>query len=283
VELHQHLTPSTIVAEVRMTRSLRKNCSIFMVEGPSDSRFWKPLLSQRCEIIIAGGKGNLTNAVRMLSQDAWAGILGVADADLDRIRGVSKESDNLIYTDCHDLETTLIGRTSVLDEIIEQYGSSPQIQALEENEDSSLLQALLERTMVFGRLRWYALEQNPPLDMHWLKPSRYLGKRWNIDFHQLLKDAVEVGLARNPRQLEADLDRLPRVDPWDVVQGHDMLKLLYEGLRHRLGRGHTRPLGLSDLDRALRSWVEQRDVERLDMTRHIRIWQGRNPKYRVLD
>jgi hypothetical protein len=282
VDLHQHLTPATIVAEVRMTRSLRKHCAILIVEGPSDSRFWKPLVSQRCEIIIAGGKGNLINAVRLLSQDSWEGIVGVADADLDRIRATSKESDNLIYTDCHDLETTLLGRTSVLVEILHQYASAHQVRSFEDSEDATVREALLERSLAFGRLRWHALEQNPPLDMHWLKPSRYLTKRWSIDWHELLKDAVESGLSRNPRQLEADLDELPQVDPWDVVQGHDMLKLLYEGLRHRLGRGQSRPLGLGDLDRALRSWVEQPELDELEMMEKLRAWQGRNSKFRVL-
>ena len=60
---------------------------------------------------------------------------------------------NVVATDAHDLES-LIFRSSSLRSVLAEFGNAEKINRFEDNEGQDVRTALLERALVFGRLRW---------------------------------------------------------------------------------------------------------------------------------
>ena len=59
---------------------------------------------QRCSTVNCFGRTNLINAIKLLYEDGFAGALGLADADFDRLTGDLEVHEGLIYSDAHDFD-----------------------------------------------------------------------------------------------------------------------------------------------------------------------------------
>lgn len=91
-----HRTPDEIVTEIQMRRS-QSPPTLLIVEGRDDRLFMEAFISQStCRIEVAEGKQNVCAVIDILNKDNFSGVLGLIDADLDRIEGSQKRSQNLV-------------------------------------------------------------------------------------------------------------------------------------------------------------------------------------------
>ena len=139
-----------------MKRQLRRG-SFLVIEGPDDLRFWQSRVAPaHCELITGDGKQNVEGALVRLDQRGFAGVLGIVDDDFDALVERPLPSFNLLATDAHDLECVLL-RSSALERLLAEYGDPAKIRRFEDAQDCTVRTALIERGLVFGRLRWLAL------------------------------------------------------------------------------------------------------------------------------
>ena len=146
-----HKTPDTLVAEIRMHR-MSHDGSFLIVEGKDDERFWTSRRHASCELVDGEGKQNVIGGIQRLDAASFAGVLGIVDSDYDPLNGVDVESESLLATDAHDLEC-LLCRSSALDKVLAEYGSRPKIERFENEAGADVRTGLLERALIFGRLR----------------------------------------------------------------------------------------------------------------------------------
>ena len=146
-----HKTPDILVNEIKMHRTSH-NGSFLIVEGNDDVRFWTPRHHADCELVDGEGKQNVIGGIQRLDSTNFAGVLGIVDSDYDTLNGTSIESENLLATDAHDLEC-LLCRSSALDKVLAEYGSRPKIERFENEAGADVRTGLLERALIFGRLR----------------------------------------------------------------------------------------------------------------------------------
>ncbi len=129
MSLHDHKEPGTIVAEIDMIRTARPAVSVLVVEGSDDAKFWGARIDHvACELSIAGGRPKLLEAAKRVSKKGTPGVLCVADADWDRLMGSLPSVPNVVFTDAHDLETTLC-MASALRKAIYDLGDGAKIAA----------------------------------------------------------------------------------------------------------------------------------------------------------
>ena len=77
--------PSVVANAVRMMRSAFSG-SILLVEGESDSRFWRSRIDQeRCRIEVGEGRSNVAGAMSQLDEARFRGAVGLLDADYERL------------------------------------------------------------------------------------------------------------------------------------------------------------------------------------------------------
>ncbi|MCY4201736.1 MAG: DUF4435 domain-containing protein [Aestuariivita sp.] len=149
--LKEHKNPGILVAEIKMSRT-SNDCSFLLVEGKSDSIFWRLRVSDACEIVDSEGKQNVLGCIKQLDAQGFRGALGIVDSDFDRLNGNSFESKNLVTTDAHDLES-LLCRCSPLSHVLVEYGNDEKIKKFEHKAGHDVRTALLNRALVFGKLR----------------------------------------------------------------------------------------------------------------------------------
>ena len=275
--LHGHKSPGTLVAEIKMLRTSHDG-AFLILEGKDDVRFWRPRRHASCDLVDGEGKPNVIDTVRRLDGARFVGALGIVDSDFEQVTGEHFESSNLLYTDAHDLEC-LLCRSSALDKVLAEHGDPGKIRRFE-SAGIDVRTALVERAMVFGRLRLATLLARPAVELRIRIPRFVDGKTWTVDEEALIHHAVP-GAPQDADAITERLGQLPAVDPWHVVQGHDMIAILRIGLRRVLGNLPT-SVGTSDIAGLLRAGMSPEDLRQTGLWADMRAWQAANPPYAVL-
>jgi hypothetical protein len=280
VSIHDHKSASTIVAELKMTRAKLPHGSFMLLEGGDDKRFWNRWIdAQACSAIISGGKLNLLGALRKLDIARFRGVLGIVDADFDRVRCRVCPSPNVVWTHGHDLEATLI-RVGAARAVVYELGDPDRLRAFEAREKATLEAALLDRALVFGHIRCAQALYDADIDMSWLKISRFVDRAWILDRARLDQVADEEGLGPAMTAVTPWLARAA-VDPWDLVNGHDLVELLRIGLGSAFG-SLPPSRGASDIAAALRLAVDSIELRRSPLFEAIEVWEEANRPHAVL-
>lgn len=241
-----------VASEVIMTRQIHSG-SFLIVEGEDDHKFWSPrVASGACELVIGNGKPNVEGALICLDRGGFQGALGIVDDDFDSLEGRSRPSPNLISTDGHDLESMLL-RSPALDRLLAEYGKVKEIRKFETIHDGTIREALVERGLEFGRLRWLALRGGWSYPFRDRGPDRFLDETtWEVRRDDLHAEIVRTGVFASIEELRAALAALPAADPWSICQGHDLISILRIGLKKVLGDLKSTK-GVNDIAAMLRS------------------------------
>lgn len=251
--------------------------SFLVLEGLDDMRFWKSRSHGDCRLIGGNGKKNVVRGLRRLDEIGFEGALGVVDSNYDHLAGVPLDSDNLLATDAHDLECMLC-RSSALDAVLGEYGNHEKIGRFGQSTD--VRTALLDRGLIFGRLRWAAQK----LDPSWHMPAMRAfvdEKSWSVDEDRLIESVVDLNEGVDANVVRRRIAHLPPADPWHVVRGHDLLEVLRVGLQNVLG-DLPRTIGVKEIARALRLAMPLADLQSTRLWRNMRRWERLNKPYLVV-
>ena len=272
-----HKSPSVLVAEIKMLRTSHKG-AFLILEGKDDIRFWRSRHHHTCHLIDGEGKPNVVGAVQRLDATRFAGALAVVDSDFEWVTGEHFQSSNLLYTDAHDLEC-LLCRSSALDKVLAEHGEPRKIRRFE-SAGMDVRTALLERALVFGRLRLAALLARPGVKLQ-IRVQRFVNeKTWTVDRETLIRQVMPDS-PRDADAITTRLGKLPEVDPWHVVRGHDMIAILCIGLRGVLGNLPA-SRGTDDVAGLLRVGMSPEDLRDTELWTDMQAWQAANPPYAVL-
>ncbi len=258
-----------VVAEITMSRQ-NWTGSFFIVEGPSDSKFWRSRKAAECQIVIANGKTSTVGAIETSDKCDIQGIIATVDDDHDHILGVQISRDNLIYTDFSDLEMCLFC-TRAFDKILCEYGDESSVENFVRGINMDLRTFFCKQLAKLGRLRLLNRFYNCGVDLKDMVVRRFIDhKSLDIDESSVHKYAVAKGLARNESFLADMLRKLPDFAPENICRGHDLIDLLVIGFEGALGS--SRP-GRERLAVALRSGVDNAEVLAWPMTSRIQRWE----------
>ena len=265
-----------VVAEVKMRRTQHVG-SFLVLEGRGDMRFWKSRSHDDCRLIDGKGKPNVVGGLRRLDEIGFAGALGVVDSNYDYLAGVPLESVNLVATDAHDLEC-LLCRSTALEAVLAEYGSDEKIGRF--GQSAGVRNALLERGLVFGRLRWAAQRFETNLR---LPATRAFvdEKSWSVDEDGLIESVVAMNEGVEANVLRRQIADLPPADPWHIVHGHDLVEILRVGLLNVLGNLRA-SIGVKEIARGLRLAMPISDLQSTQLWQDMQRWERLNEPYLVL-
>ena len=175
-----------VANEIRLHRSQHKG-TFLLVEGRDDRLFCERVTEPSvCKIIVAEGKHNVCEVVRILDDGPFTGALGLVDSNHDHIEGRTLSSPNLIATDMHDLECMLI-RSSALDAVMVEFGSKEKVA----NFDRDVLDTLLCAAGPIGALRLYSERSRIGLRFDGLRYSRFVNQQdLTIDRGTLIQEVL---------------------------------------------------------------------------------------------
>lgn len=278
--LKGHKDPAILATEIKMTRMLHDG-AFLVVEGPDDFRFWKARKGADCELVEGEGKPNVVKGIQRLDTQNFEGALGVVDDDYDSLLGIDHGSRNLVATDTHDLEC-LLCRSSALDSVLAEFGNPSRIRRFEEDNGTDVRTGLLNRALVFGRLRWSAARLGLPIDHDVIRIPRFTDQQtWDVDHDGLMRAVSQGGSPGDEEELAQQITQSPPADPWRIVRGHDVMEILRIGLRRVLGELPA-SVGKNQIARVLRAAMSREELEETTLWADMRRWETANRPYRVL-
>lgn len=226
-----------IAQEIRLERKIHKG-AFLLIEGETDyKRLHKFINAQQCSIAICFGRKVLEEAIELLEDEGFPGVLGLADADFDRCGGgATPVLDNVIYSEFHDFDVDWI-HDRVVDNYLrefadydkcEQMGGSVGIinTVMEKLEPLSILRHLNHRGIIRMKLSDINIISEScigsVIDIPLLVSCVSRGANATHVARTALEQRIgaEMGVARNWKQF---------------TNGHDMCGMLGIMLRNEIG------------------------------------------------
>jgi hypothetical protein len=169
-----------VVAEVKMSLTAFKGVHV-LVEAAADSKFWKLQFDRNAvfQVVICGGKPTVTSSMKQLELLSLPLMLGIIDDDFDSILGIGHSSNNIIATDTHDLETMFLSSTA-LQFILIEHGDETKIANFESTSKTPVVDALVEKSLIFGKLRLISERNKMDVDFDAFSPWKYVRVREKI-------------------------------------------------------------------------------------------------------
>jgi hypothetical protein len=211
------------------------------------------------------------------------GTVALIDADYDRLLGTLPNDPDLVITDTHDVETTLL-RSHALDHVLRELGDRSRMAV------TSPRQCLLDAASIIGaarlvcrRLGWSVqfegLDYEDIVDAKTLRvaPTELLrtlrGRQARAQPEARITDDAEELIAQELARGHS---------PWDLCQGHDVVAILGLALRRVLGTRLDSELRPARLEMELRLAFDSADFKASAIHALFSAWEARNPGFKVL-
>lgn len=287
----KYQTADRVFNDVMMKRASRAGSAATMVivEGSQDSVMYRKVLETdpaRCRLIPAGGKKNVLEAIEKLRQHSCPGVMGIVDADFWHLEPVSTPIPDVLVTDKHDIETTVLS-VGVLNRVLQALGSPCEIQKL----NCSVEQMLLASGLPLGTARWITssrlkTELND-LNFKDIDFDKFINHTTlDIDVNSMLQELQRVnpGKIRNRSNMAKVIGSWlqGKEDPWNVCCGHDLMAILAIGLTHVFGNKKSSNVSADAVFDAMVDAFQSELFTKMELHRSVVAWEGSHLGYVVL-
>jgi hypothetical protein len=252
------------------------------VSGEGDiKRFGKFVDQDACSIQNCFGKQNLLEAIDILTSEGFPGILGLADAEFDRIEGSLPLSEEIIFSECHDFDLDLV-RTDILRRYLAEVGHSHKCDELGGPEGVRVW--LLEACKPLSVLRYIACAQSLRYRLDQID-YRQICANGCIDLDLLVR---YVSIDQPSICEQHELKRLlvscaaQNFDLEQLTNGHDLCAMLGLALQGRLGDRKPDQTFPAEVKIHLRLAFSDEDFDRTPLFLAILRWEGENVPYVIL-
>jgi hypothetical protein len=284
--MRESITGHVIANTIRLARDQFAG-SFLIVEGPTDARFFKRFVdSNTCKVIPAYGKKNAIVGLSLLEQEKFLGVLAVIDADFMQLEGKLPDSQHLLLTDTHDVETMLI-KSPALETVLNEHASETKVIAFIQRTGKDVRERLVESGMPIGYLRWVSLTENLSLKFEDLEFTEFLDRNsLAINVQKLIRsvrnksmrlDLEESYIRNRMEQMKHEMH-----DPFHVCCGHDLVCILSFGLRRALASKQLHDVKPDYLEKDLRLSFTFSYFRETQLYSSLQKWEKANPPCLIL-
>lgn len=240
------ITPHTIATLAVMLRAAQSSKKpILLVEGETDDLVLQHSFGERIQVLPAHGKHLACEGAKVLHDEMghrdW--FLAIVDADFDHILEIEIKHPSILVSELHDLECEYI-KSRALEKTLREHGSAEKMQRLFNLPDTAGFSVLASHVRtelhkpaaVLGALRLLSVQKNLNLSFKKLRHEKVLSaKTIDIDKRHLVETIRQqnVGIKVDTESTLKEIDNIlgQHHDPWQLCQGHDLVKVFCLGLR----------------------------------------------------
>ena len=277
--------PSITANEIRLKRS--QHIGAFgVVEGPDDKLFYSRFIDQdKCKLVVAYGKENVLDVIRLLDTENFRGVFGMVDLDFDAINRISVDTANIIHGDCHDVEAMLI-RSPAFDHVLREFGSEDKITRFCDRMQLDVRTVLHKAVMPLAYLRLHSKRTGLNLKFENLRFSEFIHR----DSLEMNLTALITAVKNNSQRqdisseaLRAGIAELNDVthNPWQLCNGHDLVGVFSFALRSSIGSERAANVRVENLTTSLRLAYNESDFSESAQYQRIREWELANAQFRI--
>ena len=280
--------------ESKFFNAARKTVTL-VVESGVDRTFWQIYKHEHCLLrdMAQGGRKAALLALDSSKAQPDAVLVAVLDADLDRVRGALVARDDVVWTDGHDLETTLLG-LPVLEKLVRQFVDAEKLKTYVVSWSGETVRARLFRHAEgMGRLRWLKVERHPQLEaLEFKKPKakdvkafddydKAFDANWTPSLSKVIDAVIAYSNAQRlkARDLQGECNGLGLFSQDQVCNGHDLVGFLQAWLAD-IAKGTVKDV--ETLTKFVFTAVERAWIESTRMWQELRVWEDNYSGYRVL-
>jgi hypothetical protein len=279
-----HIDRFYVAAQVRLVRQVHKG-TILILEGETDARvFGRFIDKSACDIEVAFSKTNVIGALDLLEDEGFPGVIGVVDADFDRILGRTYPVVNLCLTDFHDLNLVIFASTA-LDHYLAEYADTTPFKALFGSESQAVRKRVVAGCLTLGHCRLSSERRNLRLYFKDLDHEQFVGEDdLVVDADALIATLINrsrtVCTVDNLRTfIAAEVSRAH--EPYQLVSGHDVSAVLGIALRKLLGQRREVQTWRREIEAGLRLAFDWEALEGTSVYSCLRAWERNNRPYRI--
>lgn len=257
-----------------------EHLAFLIVEGETDRTFYRNFINKaKCQISVAHNKSAVIQVVAILEKEVFSGFLATVDADFDILEGKSPPSQNVLFTDVHDIEMMIL-KSGALEKVLGEFGAEEKIDK-HQNDGKDVRTMLLECSVPLGYLRLISVRESLSLKFEGLDFADFVDRETlKLDLSKLLR-AVKGRSQRQDiadKQLLASIQGLKRdtYDIWHLCSGHDVISVLSVGLRKAIGSWNANDVKLEILERNLRLAFERAHFQETRLYALIQQWEKDN-------
>ena len=271
-----------IANEVRFLQNERLT-SILIVEGRDDRLLIEKFINPEvCRIIVAENKTKVEEVVRILDDEARAGVLGMVDADFDRITGRPGISRNIVMPDGHDIESMLI-QSAAIESVWVEFGSAEKMASFENN----ALKSINRIAQSIGCLRLHSMRSLLNLRFSGMNVANFIDHN-TFQFNRTA--FVNEIKNRSQRQNLEDsklLNAMTKIDAEghesaELSNGSDLITILSYALRRTFGTNNASEVSEDKLRTSLRLAYHRSDFEKSELFSDIRRWEMESQSFSIL-
>ena len=273
--MREYLTADDICNQMSMMRTVHDG-TFLIVEGITDKRLYGKFTDDsQVKIVIAHSKENVRNSTNtMFNRRGDGGVLGIMDADLDRLRRKTP-SEPLFHSDYRDMEMMVI-HSGALDDLLVEYGDDEHLQTFVER-IGPVRDAIVNSSYPIGLLMYISQRDGLNLKFRDLDFNTFINPRTlGLDARKMVSEVISN--SENSRASEKDL--LVRLneeardldDVWKAARGHDTVKILLIGLKRIFGSFNSKGLNEGSLGGALRLAFTDSDFQKTDVFTRTAGW-----------
>ena len=141
--MKDQLLPDRFANKLMMMKS---HNSFLIVEGRKDELFFSKFRDDSCHIEETHGKENLISTILILNERKFGKALAIRDSDFDKITLKNESIENLLLTDFHDIEISILC-SKTLYTILNHIGSRQKIDDFEKKNGKNKLLDFLMNTL----------------------------------------------------------------------------------------------------------------------------------------
>ena len=251
-----------------------KGKNVMLVEGPDDKTFYAHYVSEE-HIVFSVLKGcyYMAQILTLVNKDASLcdRVIGIKDADFDRMRGKTYHLPNMFLTDTHDWETMTL---------TEESEQNIAIEALNRSE-KGLFKKVMNDLVIFSYLRFYNQVEICEQNLQGISFEDFsMQKIYDGDTACTTEDCLREVRKHNNNSRHAhfpecaDLDRImaayPSPDLLQFTCGHDLVS----GVVQRLicCKGCSTDVGEKEVSRILRTSFRKELFGQTQLYKSVAAW-----------
>jgi hypothetical protein len=195
-----------------------------LVEGSNDSRLYPKFfrdVKTRVMVIKSSGKQKALEALKILA-DRTKKAIGICDADFDHLEKSYPSLNAVFFTDCHDIEMTMLNFSSVMDNALKG--------CLLQETAGAILKTALQETSYVAYTRWYNEKNVCHFNFRKLdvKPLfTILDGKLKLDTVKFLLELNRVSNNRTmeitPEEIQKFIETHKTEDYFNLCNGHDVV------------------------------------------------------------
>lgn len=205
------------------------------LEGDDDRRFWASRVRRGVTLQVAGSRDAVQAAVLAARESGQVHVIGIVDADFDRVLGQTSSLPGIFEYDGHDLEVMTFA-VDALEKVLVEHGSETKARPAQD-----VRKDVFERALDWGRLQLAGKKLAIGVKPH--KSRIYNAKLVKAKGWVCARGSDLVSQIRNFHGLKKDdMARLqteflcaPVAPEIDICVGHDLCYILARGLERELG------------------------------------------------